>query len=103
MSAPLTVSIPHRLGKAEAIRRMKNGLGRARSSFGNVMSIEGEQWDNDRLTLQMRALGQAASGVIEFDEAELRLTVTLPWLLSKLAGTIMPALRREATLLLEKK
>lgn len=103
MSEPLTVTIPHRLGKAEAIRRMKGGLSRTQSSFGNVFTIEREQWDNDRLNLQMRGLGQVASGVIEFGEAELRLTVTLPWLLSKLAGTIMPALRREATLLLEKK
>ena len=29
MTAPLVVSIPHRLGKQEAVRRLKAGLGQA--------------------------------------------------------------------------
>jgi hypothetical protein len=103
MSEPLTVSIPHRLGKAEALRRIKNGLTRARTDFANVMSVENESWNGDRVDFQLRALGQSARGTIEFFDAELRLTVALPWLLSKLAGTFLPAVRREATLLLEKK
>ena len=32
MSAPLVVSIPHRLGREEAMRRLKTGLTRATSS-----------------------------------------------------------------------
>ena len=32
MSAPLVVSIPHRLGREEATRRLKGGLTRAASS-----------------------------------------------------------------------
>ena len=32
MSAPLVVSIPHRLGREEATRRLKTGLTRAASS-----------------------------------------------------------------------
>ena len=32
MSAPLVVSIPHRLGREEALRRLKTGLKRAASS-----------------------------------------------------------------------
>ncbi len=33
MTAPLVVSIPHRLGKQEAVRRLKNGLGQARTEL----------------------------------------------------------------------
>jgi hypothetical protein len=33
----------------------------------------------------------------------LRLEVTLPWLLAKLSETLVPAIRRQTTLLLEKK
>ena len=32
MSAPLVVSIPHSLGREEAMRRLKTGLSRAASS-----------------------------------------------------------------------
>jgi hypothetical protein len=48
-------------------------------------------------------LGQTAASSIDVLEHELRLELTLPWFLQKLADRIMPALRKEATLLLEKK
>src|SRR5262249_45892617 len=40
MSRPLVVSIPHRLGKDEALRRLKNGLGSASANFGHVFKVE---------------------------------------------------------------
>jgi hypothetical protein len=103
MPEPLTVSIPHRLGKAEALRRIKSGLSRARSDYQHLMTIEHESWQGDQVNFQVRALGQSAAGTLEFLETELRLTVTLPWLLSRIAGALIPTIRREATLLLEKK
>lgn len=103
MTAPLVVSIPHRLGRQEAVRRIKNGLGRARTDFGHLMSIEEESWTGDRVAFRLRALGQAASGVIDVQEDHLRLEVSLPWLLAKLSEKLIPAIRKEGTLLLEKK
>ncbi len=103
MSTPLVVSIPHRLGKAEAVRRLKSGLGRARTDFGHVMSVDEEIWNGDAVTFRLRALGQAAAGTIEVLEDHLRLQVTLPWLLAKLTERFVPTIRKEATLLLEKK
>ena len=103
MSAPLVVSIPHRLGKAEAVRRLKNGLGRARTDFAHVISVDEEIWNGDTVTFRLRALGQAAAGTIEVLDDHLRLEVTLPWLLAKLTERFVPTIRKEATLLLEKK
>jgi hypothetical protein len=103
MTAPLVVSIPHRLGRQEAVRRLKNGLGRARTDFGHLMSIEEETWTGDRVAFRLRALGQAASGVIDVEEDHLRLEVSLPWLLAKLSEKLIPTIRKEGTLLLEKK
>ena len=103
MTAPMVVSIPHRLGRQEAVRRLKNGLGRARTDFGHLMSIEEESWNGDQVTFRLRALGQAASGVIDVQEDHLRLEVSLPWLLAKLSERLIPAIRKEGTLLLEKK
>ena len=42
MSKPLVVSIPHRLGKDEALRRLKNCLGSASANFGHVFKIQEE-------------------------------------------------------------
>jgi hypothetical protein len=51
----------------------------------------------------MRALGQTAAASIEVLEDALRIDVSLPWLLAKLGKSLLPILRKEATLLLEKK
>jgi hypothetical protein len=103
MSAPVTASVPHRLGKAEALRRLKLGLSRAKGQFGSLLTIEHEEWSGDTLRFQMRALGQSAAGTITVLEESLLIEVTLPWLLAKVAERILPAMKKQATLLLENK
>jgi hypothetical protein len=103
MSKPIVVSIPHRLGKDEAIRRLKSGLGQMRTNYGHLLAVQEETWNGDRLLFQVSALGQAAAGIIDVAEDHVRLEVTLPWLLAKLAEKIQPMIRKEGTLMLEKK
>ena len=91
------------LGKQEALRRLKTGLGQARTSFGHLMSVDEEVWNDDSLTFRLRALGQSANGTIDVAEDHLRLEVSLPWLLAKLSERLIPAIRKEGTMLLEKK
>ena len=103
MSEPITVTISHQLGKAEAVRRLRDGFARTKGQLGQLIAIEQETWDGDTLRFQLRALGQLAAGTIEVLENALRIEVTLPWLLAKAAKRILPVLRKEATLMLEKK
>lgn len=103
MSEPITVIVGHHLGKVEAVRRLKEGFARTRGQFGTIIAIEQENWDGDTLRFNMRALGQVAAGTIEVLDDALRIEVSLPWLLAKAAKTLLPILRKEATLLLEKK
>ncbi|HWD34846.1 MAG TPA: polyhydroxyalkanoic acid system family protein [Casimicrobiaceae bacterium] len=103
MSETVTVIVGHRLGKAEAARRLKERLGDAKGHLGSMIAIEQETWEGDTLRFRMRALGQAAAASIEVLEDALRVEVALPWLLAKAANRLLPILRKEATLLLEKK
>ena len=103
MSKPLTVSIPHRLGKEEALRRLKSGLAGVRTNFGHLLTVEEESWTGDRLQFRVRALGQAASGSIDVADGYVHLVVFLPWLLAKLADAVQPLIRKEGSLMLEKK
>ena len=103
MSAPLVVSVPHRLGREEALRRLKTGLAKVRTDFSSLMSVDEEVWTGDRLSFRLRALGQPSSGTIEVFESHLRIEVALPWLIAKFAERFVPTIRKEATLLLEKK
>ena len=103
MGTPVTVSVPHKLGREEAVRRLKSGLSRMANNLGGVIKIEQEVWSGDRLTFQMQGLGQSAAGTIDVRDDSLLIAVTLPWLLAKIADQFMPKLKKETTLLLEKK
>ena len=102
MSAPLVVSIPHQLGREEAIRRLKVGLTRAAASIP-VLKVDEERWDGDRMVFRVRALGQAASGHLDVADDHVRLEVTLPWLLQRFAEVAKVAIRNRGNLLLTKR
>ena len=103
MSETVTAIIGHRLGKAEAIRRLKDGFTRTNGHLGQMIAIEQDTWEGDTLRFRMRALSQTAAASIEVLEDALRIEVALPWLLAKAAKRLLPTLRKEATLLLEKR
>ena len=48
-------------------------------------------------------MGQVAGGTIDVAEEHVRIEVMLPWLLAAFADRIAPVIRKEGTLLLEKK
>ena len=102
MTAPLVVSIPHSLGREEAIRRLRAGLGRAASSIP-VLKVDEERWEENRMVFRVRALGQAASGHLDVAEDHVRLEVTLPWLLQRFAEAAQVAIQNRGKLLLTKR
>jgi hypothetical protein len=102
MSAPLVVSIPHRLGREEVIRRLKAGLTRATASFP-VLKVDEERWEQDRMIFRVRALGQAASGHLDVADDHVRLEVSLPWLLQRFAEVAQTAIKQRGNLLLTKR
>ena len=73
MPEPLVVMIPHRLGKAEALSRIKAGLGRAEAEFARLINFEHQHWDGDRLSFSVSALGQRAIGFLDVYEGAVRL------------------------------
>jgi hypothetical protein len=71
MPEPVVVTIPHRLGKDEAIRRLKTGFSRVRSSFGESFVVVKDDWAGDHLDFRASLLGRARgdaralAGVVE--------------------------------------
>jgi hypothetical protein len=102
MSAPLVVSIPHSLGREEAMRRLKAGLARATSSVP-VLQVDEERWQDNRMIFRVRALGQAAAGHVDVADDHVRVEVVLPWLLQRFAEAAQAAIRNRGTLLLTKR
>jgi hypothetical protein len=102
MSEPLVVTIPHRLGKEEARRRTQDGLGRAKTEFAKLITLEQESWSGDTLSFSARSLGQRAAGTIAIYDGAVRLEVTLPWLLTKFAAAAQRMIGQKGQLMLEK-
>src|SRR6202162_4473580 len=103
MPQPLIISIPHSLGKDEAIRRLKSGLATAQSQFRQLFTVEEEIWSGDRLQFRVAALAQTASGTINVADDHVRLEIELPWLLAKVAQQIHRVVNAQGTIMLEKK
>src|SRR4051794_26042185 len=84
MSKPLTVSIPHNLGKEEALRRIQGGLSAARERFASHLVVREERWTGDHLDFHVAALRQEMRGTIDVGPSDVSLTVELPWVLAVL-------------------
>jgi putative polyhydroxyalkanoate system protein len=104
MSRPVTVTVPHQLGKAEARNRVASSVGQLRDQFAALSVSNFQQaWSGDRMNFQAQALGQTITGGIDVNDADIRIEVALPGLLGMFSSKIAGSLRRQGTLLLEKK
>ncbi|HYE48101.1 MAG TPA: polyhydroxyalkanoic acid system family protein [Azospirillaceae bacterium] len=103
MSKAVTVSIPHRLGRAGAVERLRTGMGQVRAqltSFGATME---EGWNGDTLSFRVAAMGQTISGNATVREEVVDLEIHLPWMLAMLAERIKGKVQHQGTLLLERR
>ncbi len=103
MTKPLIVSIPHSLGKTEATRRLRDGVGQLKSQFGDKIATVEEQWAGDRLSFRVGAMGQTVSGHLDVAEDTVRVELQLPWILSMVADKAKGFIQKQGTLMLEKK
>ena len=102
MAEPIVITIPHKLGKEEALRRIKPALGKASESLP-VLKVEEEIWSDDRMNFRVRVLGQVAAGNVQVFDESVRLEMTLPWLLHKFAEAVQKTIVGRGRVLLEKK
>ena len=105
MARPVTVTIPHELGKEEARKRIKDGFGKLKSSLtGGMMFTFDENWTSkDHFEFQARGLGQNITGHIDIFPQHVRIEAMLPSLLATVAEAITGKVEKEGKLLLEKK
>ncbi|CAN5267528.1 polyhydroxyalkanoic acid system family protein [soil metagenome] len=102
MGQPLTVSIPHQLGRAEARRRIDDGIGKFGQQFGDRAEFT-KAWSGDVLNFTVNAMGQSITGLLDVVDDAVHIKVDLPGLLSLMSGKIKDKLRREGERLLEHK
>jgi hypothetical protein len=72
VAEPVIVTIPHRLGKEEAVRRLKTGFAKLHSGFGAQLAVVDDNWTGDHLDFRATILGQTTSGTVDVGEADVR-------------------------------
>ena len=102
MSRPVVVTIPHKLGKQEAVRRLQAGFSNVRSTFGESFVVVKDEWAGDHLDFDATVLGQTTTGTVNVADDHVRLEVQLPWVLSLLADKAKALVRKQGKLMLEK-
>lgn len=103
MAQPFRVSIPHRLGQAEATRRLQSGLTLVRGHFAGKVNVIEEVWTDSHLAFHIGVLGQQAKGQIEVLDDAAHLTVDLPWVLQLMAEKVKGMIEKQGQILLEDK
>ncbi len=102
MGEPVIVTIPHRLGKQEATRRLQTGFGNVRSTIGQKFVVLKDEWKGDHLDFQASLLGQTTTGKVDVADDHVRLEVELPWMLAMLANKAKAIVQKQGQLMLEK-
>lgn len=104
MSRPVTVTIPHELGTAEARRRIDAGFGRLEKQFGGGgLNQVTRSWHGERMSFAAKVMGQAISGRLDVREKAVVMEIDLPMMLALIADKIKGRVQKEGRLLLEKK
>lgn len=99
MNDPITVEIPHKLGKAEARSRLDAGLGKL-ISFIPGGTVSEHQWQGDSLQFTVKAFGQSAAARLDVFDDKVHAMISLPPMLAALAGKAKEILMRNGQKLL---
>lgn len=109
MARPVSVTIPHSLGKDEARRRIEDGFGKMKQQMASGLGPMGamltfqERWEGDRLNFEGGAMGQKMTGRLDVRPDAVEIQLDLPEVLATIADKIMGKLKSEGQKLLEKK
>jgi putative polyhydroxyalkanoate system protein len=104
MKKPVVVTLPHQHTKAEAIKRIREGLEKVKPQLAAYTSTLNEEWRGDDLHFHVVVMKQAVSGRIHVMDENVRVEVDLPWVLAAIAEKVRGQIeKRGSQILLPKK
>lgn len=103
MNKTMKVSIPHRLPREEAVRRLQSGFAGLRQQVAQNLGQVEDRWTGDHLDLKATAMGQSITARLDVRDTTVDVEVDLPWLFAMLAEKIKGQVVQAGTRLLDKK
>jgi len=100
MADPVTLDIPHRLGREAARARIAGGIGKLGEMFPGGGRVE-HRWEGDTLHFTVSALGQQVASRLDVLDDRVHAEVHLPPMLALFAARIREKLAEKGTKLLK--
>ena len=100
MSAPISLDIPHKLGKAAVRERLDGGVGKIGRLIPGGATVE-HRWDGDTMHFTVAAMGQQIGCRATVSDSNVHAIVDLPGFLGLFAGKIRDVIQQEAPKLLK--
>lgn len=100
--SPLSVDLPHNLGRAEARRRIENGTGNIGRHLPAGATVQ-SGWSGDKLNLAISLMGQDVSAAVDVQETLVRVEIVLPPALGFFRPLIEAGIRKGGEQMLEDK
>lgn len=105
MSRPVSISIPHKLGKEQARSQIAFGFANiSKQMTGGMLAMISmqERWEGDRLHFEGGALGQKIRGRIDVLADSVFIEVDLPDFLVAFADKVIAGVKTQTQKLLQK-
>lgn len=99
MTTPITLDVPHKLGRAEARRRVADGLARLPGYIPGNAEVQ-SVWAGDTLDMTVRTMGQTVLCKLDVQDTRVRVEAVLPGMLGMFAGAIANMVRAKGGKLL---
>ena len=100
MTEPITVDIPHKLGRDAAKARVAGGIGKLAGMFPGGAAVD-HRWEGDTMHFTVAAMGQRVASRLTVSEQKVHAEIDLPPFLALFANKIREKLTKEAPKLLE--
>ena len=95
------IDLPHELGRDEARRRMQARIGDLPDHIPGGIAEVRASWPGDyRMALEVAALGQQVSAMLDVEDRRIRISLELPLMLRFASGAIEAAVQRKGRELL---
>lgn len=99
--APLSVRVPHALGRDELRRRLDSRIGELPSHIPGGMAAVQSRWENsDRMVIEVGAMGQTVTARLDLADDHVQVTATLPASLGFLRPVLENAVKARGSQLL---
>ncbi len=100
MADPITLDIPHTLGRDTARARIDGGIDKLAGMFPGGGQVE-KHWEGESLHFTITAMGQKVKGRLEPKEESVHAELQLPLMLQMFAAQVREKLAKEAPKLLQ--